>query len=350
MLAEFSVIQGEYLRDILDQPRALEETLASLTELKPLRVVASRVDSGKFDRIVLTGMGSSFHALHPLYLDLIDRGITSVMVETSELVHYQTRLFDPKTLIIAVSQSGQSAEVVRLLKANRGKSRLVAVTNTQKSPLAKEADGVIVTRAGREFSVSCKTFVTGLMALKWLGDIFGGGNLRETREELETVCSAVRSYLNDWKDHTEKFAQRLTGIRHLFFVGRGSSLAAVEMGALIVKEADHFPAEGMSCAGFRHGPFEMLSKDTFVLVFAGAEKTRDLNLRLLGDIREQSGRAELVSEGGGHFEPCILPKVPEAVRPIVEALPVQMITLALAAQAGREPGRFQLATKITTTE
>ncbi|PYY05898.1 MAG: hypothetical protein DMG69_25135 [Acidobacteria bacterium] len=349
MLAEFSVIQGEYLRDILDQPRALEETLASLTELKPLRVVASRVDSGKFDRIVLTGMGSSFHALHPLYLDLIDRGITSVMVETSELVHYQTRLFDPKTLIIAVSQSGQSAEVVRLLKANRGKSRLVAVTNTQKSPLAKEADGVIVTRAGREFSVSCKTFVTGLMALKWLGDIFGGGNLRETREELETVCSAVRSYLNDWKDHTEKFAQRLTGIRHLFFVGRGSSLAAVEMGALIVKEADHFPAEGMSCAGFRHGPFEMLSKDTFVLVFAGAEKTRDLNLRLLGDIREQSGRAELVSEGG-HFEPCILPKVPEAVRPIVEALPVQMITLALAAQAGREPGRFQLATKITTTE
>ena len=179
--------------------------------------------------------------------------------------------------------------------------------------------------------------------------LFCGRNLRKTRGELDAVCPAVHNYLIGWKDHTEEFAERVRDIRHLFFVGRGSSLAAVEMGALIVKEADHFPAEGMSCAAFRHGPFEMLSKDTFVLIFAGAEKTRDLNVRLLDDIREESVRAELISERGD-FAPCILPKVPEAIRPVLEALPVQMITLALAAQVGREPGRFQLATKITTTE
>lgn len=349
MLADFSIIEGNYLRDILDQPRALDQTLDSLTDAKPLRKLASRVDSGKFKRIVLTGMGSSFHALHPLHLVLIDRGITSLTVETSELVHYQTRLFDPKTLIIAVSQSGQSAEVIRLLKANRGKSPLVAVTNTPDSPLATQAEAAIITRAGKEFSVSCKTYVTALMALKWVGDVCCGRNLREAREELNQACPAADAYLNHWKDHTEQLAGRLSGIRHLFFVGRGSSLAAVEMGALIVKEADHFHAEGMSCAAFRHGPFEMLGKETFVLVFAGAQRTRDLNLRLLEDIREQSGRAELVSEDGD-FDPCILPKVPDSVSPIMEALPVQMITLALAAQSGREPGRFQLATKITTTE
>lgn len=349
MLADFSVIEGDYLRDILDQPRALEDTLGSLADAKPVRKLASRVESGKFKRIVLTGMGSSFHALHPLHLVFIDHGIPSLMVETSELVHYQTRLFDAKTLIIAVSQSGQSAEVIRLLKANRGKSPLVAVTNTPDSPLAKHAETAIITCAGKEFSVSCKTYVTALMALKWVGDEFCERNLRQSREELKEACPAAEVYLSHWKDYTEQLAQRLSDIRHLFFVGRGSSLAAVEMGALIVKEADHFHAEGMSCAAFRHGPFEMLSKETFVLVFAGAKRTRDLNVRLLEDIREQSGRAELVS-GAGDFDPCILPKVPDSVNPIMEALPVQMITLALAAQFGREPGRFQLATKITTTE
>jgi glucosamine--fructose-6-phosphate aminotransferase (isomerizing) len=248
-----------------------------------------------------------------------------------------------------VSQSGQSAEVIRLLKTNREKSPLVAVTNTPDSPLATQAEAAIITRAGKEFSVSCKTYLTALMALKWVGDVFCGRNLDQSREELKEACPAADGYLSRWKDYTEQFAQRLSGIRHLFFVGRGPSLAAVEMGALIVKEADHFHAEGMSCAAFRHGPFEMLSKDTFVLVFAGENRTRALNVRLREDIREQSGRAELVSETG-EFEPCILPKVPGSVNPIMEALPVQMITLALAAQSAREPGRFQLATKITTTE
>jgi glucosamine--fructose-6-phosphate aminotransferase (isomerizing) len=105
----------------------------------------------------------------------------------------------------------------------------------------------------------------------------------------------------------------------------------------------------MSSAAFRHGPFEMLSDKTFVLVFAGDGKTRDLNLRLLDDIRQQQGRAELVGQGA-EFAPCDLPRVPHSIQPIVEVLPVQMITLALAAQAGREAGRFELASKVTTTE
>jgi len=123
----------------------------------------------------------------------------------------------------------------------------------------------------------------------------------------------------------------------------------VGTGALIVKESDHFHAEGMSSAAFRHGPFEMLSDETFVLVFSGENKTRDLNQRLFEDIREQEGRAELVCEGATP-QPFALPNAPRSIHAILEILPVQMITLALAAQAGREPGRFELATKVTTKE
>ena len=131
MLAEFSVIEGGYLRDVLDQPRALDDTLAGLQEPKKLRELAARLQKGEFKRVVLTGRGSSFHGLHPLRLERIDHGLTAIMVETSELVHYMRRLFDLKTLIVAVSQSGQSAEVVRLLEIN-GSTSLVNDSNDHK--------------------------------------------------------------------------------------------------------------------------------------------------------------------------------------------------------------------------
>jgi glucosamine--fructose-6-phosphate aminotransferase (isomerizing) len=345
--ADFSVVEGAYLRDILDQPRALEETLAELELSGALQRLAGRLQQGNFNTVVLTGMGSSFHALHPLNIELIDHGFTAMMVETSELLHYQNRLFDPTTLIVAVSQSGQSAEVVRLLEMNRGKSSVIAVTNTPGSPLAEQADATILSLAGEEFSVSCKTYLTALMALQWLGDVVCQRDLQRTRQELEAAGQAVRNYLVHWKAHVQDLAQILNGTRNLFLVGRGPSLAAVGTGALTIKESDHFHAEGMSSAAFRHGPFEMLSDETFVFVFAGEEKTRELNQSLFADIRGKGGRAELIGEGAASRS-CLLPSVPRSIHPIVEILPIQMVTLALAAQVGREPGRFELASKVTT--
>ena len=105
MIADFSVIEGQYLRDILNQPQALNDTLAGLENSKALAHLAIRLNKGQFQKIVLTGMGSSFHALHPLNLELVEQGFTAVMVETSELIHYKAQLLDPKTLIVAVSQS-----------------------------------------------------------------------------------------------------------------------------------------------------------------------------------------------------------------------------------------------------
>lgn len=349
MATDLSVIEGEYFRDILDQPRALEHTLTELDTPEDLRSLASHLRSSKIETIVLTGMGSSFHALHPLNLQLVEYGFRSVMIETSELVHYYSRLLEEKSLIIVVSQSGQSAEIVGLLDVNQRRCPIIAVTNTATSPLANQSDVTILTHAGKEFSVSCKTYLTTLMALRWLGTILCDGVLDLLREELALCAPAVQQYLNRWKNHASAFVNLLAGIQHLFIVGRGASLAAVGTGALIIKESDHFPAEGLSSAAFRHGPFEMLGQKSFVLVFGGDHRTRDLNLRLLHDIRKHQGRAEFVSENS-ELEPCRLPEAPSSIQPIFEILPVQMITLALGTRAGREAGRFQFVSKITTVE
>lgn len=343
------IIEGKYLEDILDQPRALQATLESLDTSQPLTSLAQRLTDGKFRRVILTGMGSSFHALHPLNMQLISHGLTAMTVETSELVHYQSRFFDAETLIVAVSQSGQSAEMIRLAEVNRNRSAVIAVTNTPRSPLAEHSTAALFTQAGNEFSVSCKTYVTALLVLKFLGDLLCQRDPQQSRRELENAPTAAGEYLHLWRKHVELLAKKLHRIRHLFFVGRGASLAAVGTGALIVKESDHFHAEGMSSAAFRHGPFEMLTEDTFVVVFCGDEKTSDLNQHLLADIQVAGGRAEFIGENSS-LEPLRLKSHGESIRPILEILPVQMITVALAALVNREAGKFERATKITTTE
>ena len=348
------IVEGQYLRDILDQPRALTATLGQLEVPKELDVLAWRLREGKIKRVVLTGMGASFHALHPLFLWLNGYGYTAVAVETSELVHSLQRWFEPETLITAISQSGQSVEVVRLIEENRGRAAIVGVTNAADSPLALRANASILTMAGKEFSVSCKTYVTALMALHLLGGFLCGCDASQTREELAQTVPAVASYLRNWKDHVFELTAELGRVRHLFLLGRGASLAATGEGALIVKESVRLHAEGMSSAAFRgaafrHGPLEMVDGETFAVVFAGAETTRTLQARLLDDIRQAGGKTGWIAEDAspGAWN---LPETPPAVRPILEILPVQMMTLALAAEAGIEAGRFARIPKITTME
>ena len=349
MSVDLSVVEGNYFKDLLDQPQAMQDTLKGLEETKALTSVMKHLRQGRFRSIVLTGMGSSFHGLNPLLLQLTDQKIPVFLVETSELIYYRRNLLVPNSLVVAVSQSGHSAEIIRLLEINRGRSPIIAVTNTADSPLAHRSEAVILTRAGREFSVSCKTYVSALLALKFLGDRLRGVPLTRTQRELRSVLSPAKQYLAAWKQHVEHLLTKLEGVRQLFLAGRGPSLATTGTGALILKESTQFPSEGLSSAAFRHGPFEMVGRETFVLIFAGSAKTRSLNKRLFDDILERKGRAEYVDHGSPS-SPFALPKVPPGLLPIAEILPVQMMTLALAAMTGRQPGQFRFASKITSTE
>ncbi|HEX8817493.1 MAG TPA: SIS domain-containing protein [Terriglobales bacterium] len=343
------IIEGQYLRDILDQPRALTATLEQLEVSKDLGLVAARLRDKKIKRVVLTGMGASFHALYPLFLRFNECSHFALVVETSELVYSLERWLDPETLIIAASQSGQSAEIVRLLEANRGRAAIVAVTNAVESPLALHANAVLLTKAGAESSVSCKTYTTALMALHLLGGLFCGADAGETREELAQAIPAVASYLAGWRDHVFEMTEELGETRDVFLVGRGTSLAAAGEGGLILKESVRIHAEGMSGAGFRHGPLEMVNAKTFAVIFAGAAATRALQAKLRDSIVEGGGKtcwiAEEIEPG-----PWNLPRSAAGVRPMLEILPVQLMTIALAADAGIEAGRFTRIPKVTTTE
>jgi glutamine---fructose-6-phosphate transaminase (isomerizing) len=347
-LIQRRLIEGSYLRDILDQPIALHNTFERLHLPHGLDDVRNKLQSGSAKRVVLTGMGSSFHILTPLYLALAEYGYEVRMIETSELVYYIPALFNPQSVLICISQSGRSAEMIRLLEKNAGQATLISITNSPDSPLALASDILLPTYAGEEFSISSKTYVSAVLPLQMLGAYMCGDSQDRIRQELSRAETLAAVYLAPWRDHVQELASCLEGICHIFLVGRGGSLAAADTGALITKESVGVHAEAMSCAAFRHGPLEMVTEDTFVGVFEGDGITRNLNHQLQKDIVEGSGRAELI---GPQAEIAALRiDAPARLLPIAEILPVQMMTIALAYLAGTEAGVFTRASKVTTAD
>jgi glucosamine--fructose-6-phosphate aminotransferase (isomerizing) len=337
-----------YLHDLIEQPDALGRSIRGLSGEHGLDPLAGALRSGRWRRVVLTGMGSSFWACRPLYLRLLQEGVTPVMVETGELIHYEQDWLTPDTLVIAVSQSGRSVEILRLLECASKRSGIIGVTNTPGSPLATGSIATLLMHAGAEHTVSCKTYLATLLALDWLGDLLSGESREALLDQARAAVEPMREYLRQWPAHVEQLMPVLEGVADIFVVGRGASISAAETGGLILKESTHYHAEGLSAASFRHGPFEMLSDSVFVLVLEGDARSAPFSRKLVADIREAGGRSALVSTtAGGVFR---IPESAERLRPVMEFLPVEMLTLALAATKGREPGRFERATKVTEVE
>ena len=346
--SEHRLIEGEYFRDILDQPRALRRNLATPAPGGLAEFAAGWRDAEE-PFVVLTGMGSSFHALHPIAIRLSESGVRAIMLETSELIYYWAGLLQPETILIVVSQSGRSAEVVRLLQLIRERSHLIAVTNDADSPLARAADTLCLIEAGRESTVSCKTYVSSLLALDRIANILCSGDGEGFSSLSAAIADQVEAYLSQLREHVDEARALLGDVRHMVLAGRGPSLASAGTGGLIIKEAARFPAEGMSAAAFRHGPLEMVSPHLLLLLFEGDTRCAEMHARLAADVAALGGKAQIVSE---HQQTGLLRLEPtsESLRPILEILPVQMITLALAAREGREAGAFVHASKITSID
>lgn len=338
-----------YIQDILAQPDALAATIRQLPQAAAdLRSLAARLKAGVFSRIVLTGMGSSLAALYPLWFRLVQAGYAPVLIETSELLYDAANLVSDDTLLVIVSQSGRSAEIVRLIE-QRGGATVLAVTNDAASPLAQAAEVVVLTAAGSESNVSCKTYVCSLAALALVSDSLVQNPVEPPSfEQLQAVGEVMTAYLNRWQEYATHLGDLLSG-SSLIICGRGPSLASVHYSALILKEAAKVHTEGLSAPQFRHGPMELAKTSVRVLVYEGQGSTVALNRRLVADVARVGGRAYLIGDTD-QPEAFHLPAAPPAVLPILEILPMQLLSVGLAWHNQLEPGQFYIGSKITIVE
>jgi glucosamine--fructose-6-phosphate aminotransferase (isomerizing) len=339
-----------YILDILDQPNSLKTALEQFdsASLVPL---AKAIHNNGFDRILLTGMGASLYASYLAWLAFANAGLPALWVDTAELIHHTPALVTSKTLLWIFSQSGKSAEIISAIDFGRIQkpAGLIATVNDLVSPLAKAAQVQIPINAGSEHTVSTRTYVNSLAVGQLAALALLGKDIEAARAELMQTASAMEAYLANWESRVQQIGKAIGFPKRLATMGRGASLAATYTGALILGEASKFLATPYQAGEFRHGPLELASPDLTVLLFAGPQETRDLNLRLLKDLRGYQVNAFWIGSDKNEWQ-IEIPSVPAIGMPLMEILPIQLLTIHFAEQIGVEPGHFFRTGKITLVE
>jgi glucosamine--fructose-6-phosphate aminotransferase (isomerizing) len=348
--------KNPYVQDILSQPESLRNALARFdgSTLKPLM---EAIHGGGFERIIMTGMGASLHAAYPAWLTLARAGLPAIWVDTAELIHHTRELVTPRTLYWLFSQSGRSAEIVSALDFDllpRPKA-LIATVNDLDSPLAKAAQEFsdlstcVPIDATVEKTVSTRTYVNALAVSQLAALALCGQDTTPALDAMLETAAAMQSYLESWETRVKQIGELLGYPKRLVLLGRGASLAAAYTGALILGEAAKYSAVPFQAGEFRHGPLELAAHDLSALVFAGPPETLELNARLLKDLRGYGTAAFWIGADKQDWQ-IEIPQVPGIGIPLVEILPVQLLSIHLAQQIGVEPGRFFRSGKVTLEE
>ena len=335
-----------YILDILSQPEALKTALDQFDPL-PLAPLAKAIHLNDFDRIIITGMGGSLYASYPVWLILANAGLPALWVDTAELIHHTPNLITPKTLLWIFSQSGKSAEIVTALDFKP--STLLATVNDLESPLAKASQTQVPIHAGAEYTVSTRTYVNTLAAGQLAALTLLGRDVESARRELLQTASAIESYLSAWESRVKAIGRAIGFPKRLATLGRGVSLGATYTGALILGEASKYMATPYQAGEFRHGPLELATPDLTVLLFAGPRETLELNRKLLKDLRGYQVNAFWVGSEKNDWQ-IEIPEVSSIGLPLMEIIPLQMLTIHFAEQIGVEPGKFFRTGKITLVE
>lgn len=335
-----------FVADILAQPASLRAVPVReiLDAVEPLR---GRLTG--FERIVLTGMGASLAALRPLWLELLAAGRPAWWLDTAELLAEGAALLGPTTLVLAASQSGQSAEIVSLVREREHRRfELVGITNDPDGPLARAASRVVPIAAGVEHAVSTRTYVNTLAACFVLGSALAG---RDPGDQVARAAEALDTYLAAWRGRITAIGDAVGLPERLCLLGRGASLAAAQCGSLILKEAAKFPAEAQSAAQFRHGPLELADARLTVLILAGEDRLgRERNATLGRDLTAAGARIAWVDDRLGGAPSVPMPQAVPGLRGVAEILPLQLLCVSIAERTGIEPGRFRHIAKVTTVE
>jgi len=349
-----------FAAEIAGQPEALRRAADGLTDqAEALR----RIPQARGRLVVFTGMGGSFHTCYPAVVELAAAGIPALHLAASELLHFRRSVLDARAVVVAVSQSGESAEVVRLaldLARSGPRPLLASVTNGLSNRLVEVADVTLDTRAGPEAGPSTLTFAGSLVMLSAVAGVLAGDPPPDAVERTRSSAFAAAEAAERLLGGSGPFALRTTrwagGRRSLAVLGRGPARAASEMGALIVKEAAGVAAEAFDGGQFRHGPVELAGPELAAIVLATEPETRDLDVALADRLAEAGAAVLLVTESdavaqasGASMSVAIGP-VRRALRPAVSIIPAQLLAWGLAVERGRVPGTLTRATKVTTRE
>lgn len=334
-------------RDMRDQPTALAALVGRGID-DDTRQLLTR----PWERIVLTGMGSSHYVALPTWRALVGQGRAAWAVDTGDLLE-NPGLLTPETLLIATSQSGASGEMVELLdrvERPRGArvGAVVGITADETSPLAIRSHAYVALRSGSEATVSTKSYLNSLVVHHQLIDVFHASDT--TRDVLEGVIDDVTAVL-DQDEVAGIGPQVLDSARpRTAAIGKGDSAGTSLYAALITKESSKVPLEGFVGGEFRHGPYELAGPGLTAFLYTAGTPAGDTTLPTLAEDLVTSGAT--VYSVGGPAQPGVhlihVPQSSQLSALACSAVVAEQIAVSLARANNVVPGGFIFGSKITT--
>jgi glucosamine--fructose-6-phosphate aminotransferase (isomerizing) len=355
------------LKEIFEQPIAIEDTLRTRLgedniHLEEMELSSQQIE--KIEKVVIIACGTSWHAglVGKFIIEELVR--IPVEVDIASEFRYRDPVISDKTLTIAISQSGETADTLSgIRQAKSNGSKIISICNVLGSSIPRESDGIIYTHAGPEIGVaSTKAFTSQLTALYLLAiylgrekGTIGGNKAKELINELRRLPHLVGNVLKE-DEKLKKLAHEFSHYKDFLYLGRGINYPIALEGALKLKEISYIHAEGYPAGEMKHGPIALIDEDMPVVIIAVHSKTYE---KILGNIEEVKARDGIVialtTEGDTEITKkadhlIYVPHTMEIFSPILTIIPLQFLAYYIADRKGCDVDQPRNLAKSVTVE
>ncbi|QHE54085.1 glutamine--fructose-6-phosphate transaminase (isomerizing) [Pontibacillus sp. HMF3514] len=357
------------LKEIHEQPKALQTTMAGRVDAENHQVQFEELNwtpeqLNKWNKIYIVACGTAYHA------GLIGKGVieeltrTPVEVEIASEFRYRRPIVDENTLVMVVSQSGETADTLAALRESQKKgANVLAITNVVGSSIAREANEVILTMAGPEIAVaSTKAYTTQVLSFYMVGIYMA--QIKETissQEQKNLIDTLVQTpdQMEGILEHVKGlqwYAESIQNSNHVFFIGRGMDYAVSLEGSLKLKEISYIHSEAYAAGELKHGTLALIEEGTPVIALNTQEELYD---KMLGNIKELKARGAqvlgLAMEGNLNIwqyvdETCYIPATQSLFTPLLSVVPLQLISYYTALGLGNDVDKPRNLAKSVTVE
>ncbi|MFC6286249.1 glutamine--fructose-6-phosphate transaminase (isomerizing) [Nocardioides sp. GCM10027113] len=358
-------------KEIHEQPRAVADSLLGRRgpsgELMLDEVRLADEDLREVDKVIIIACGTSFYAGMVAKYAIEHWTRIPVEVELASEFRYRDPILTHSTLVVAISQSGETADTLQAIRHARAqKAWVLAICNTNGSTIPRESDAVIYTHAGPEIGVaSTKGFLTQLVACYllalYLAQVKGtryGEEIADILDQLEAMPDHIQRMLDD-AERVYELARQHVDTRSVLFLGRHAGYPVALEGALKLKELAYLHAEGFAAGELKHGPIALVEDGMPVLCVVpprGRDQLHDKMVSGIQEVRARGARTICLAEDGDETitpyadELIRLPKVPTLLQPLVAVVPMQLFACELATAMGHDVDQPRNLAKSVTVE
>jgi glutamine---fructose-6-phosphate transaminase (isomerizing) len=355
-------------KEMHEQPRAVSDTLLGrLTQDGTIVLDEGRIGRRELvqvDKVVIVACGSSYHAALVAKYAIERWARLPAEIDIASEFRYRDPVLDDRTLVIGVSQSGETVDTLQAMRQARAEgARLLVISNVVDSSMAREADGALYTRAGPEIGVAAtKTLLAQIVCLEilalYLAEMRGtlsASDVREALEQLGRLPDQIREGLSREPDVAE-VASRFTKTRDFFYLGRHVGYPVAMEGALKLKELAYVRAEAYPAGELKHGPIALIEPGSVVVGVATRTTLREKMLANIAEVKSRGATVLLVANDGdeetARDADAVLwtPPASELLAPVLDIVPLQLFAYHLARLHGHDVDRPRNLAKTVTVE